>query len=99
MLDLKKLAIKRGFQATGVKANYQALMDEPLPVIAYINNSHYVVVNKITSQSVYVFDPSLGHVQISRELFDRVWNGYLLLVRMQAIQKSLSSLTAENNIR
>ncbi len=89
MLELKKLANNSGFIATGVKANYQALMTEPLPVIAYINDSHYVVVNKITPQSVYLFDPSLGHIQVRREIFEQVWNGYLLLVRMQAIKKSL----------
>lgn len=90
MLELKNTALKYGFQAQGVKENYVALMKEPLPVIAYLNESHYVVVNKITSRSVYLFDPLLGHIEINRNYFERAWNGYLLLIRMQAIKTSLA---------
>ena len=93
LLELKKVAIKNKFNATGVAENYRALMAEPLPVIAYINDDHYVVVNKITSSSVYLFDPAIGHVQIDRAVFERVWNGYLLLIRMQPIKDSIPQLS------
>lgn len=89
MLELKHTAIKNGFQAKGIKENYAALMKEPLPVIAYINDSHYVVVNKVTSSAIYLFDPLMGHVQIDRKLFERVWNGYILLVNVEKIKTSI----------
>lgn len=93
MLELKKVAIRNEFQAIGVKANYNALMKEPLPVIAYINDSHYVVVNKITPYQVWLFDPAIGHVKILRSLFEQAWNGYLLLLRVPPIQKSIAQAT------
>jgi predicted double-glycine peptidase len=99
MLELKRVATENGFQAAGVKENYQALMAEPLPVIAYINDSHYVVVIKITPYHVSVFDPAIGHVQISRSIFERAWNGYLLLIRMPPIQDSIVSTTDETPTR
>ena len=86
MLELKRTVLKNGFNAKGVRENYKALMKEPLPVIAYINDSHYVVVNKITASSVYLFDPLLGHVQVSRKVFESGWNGYLLLINMKKIK-------------
>lgn len=89
MLELKKVAIRIGFQAVGVKENYKALMEEPLPAIAYINDSHYVVILQITPHHVTVFDPALGHVKIPRPLFEQAWNGYLLLIRMPPIQYSI----------
>ena len=89
MLELKKTAINNGFQAKGVKENYAALMNEPLPVIAYINDSHYVVVNKITATNIYLFDPLLGHVQLRRDVFESAWNGYLLLVNVEKIKKTI----------
>lgn len=89
LLELKKTVIKNGFQAKGVKENYTALMTESLPVIAYINDSHYVVVNKITSYQIYLFDPLLGHVQITREIFESRWKGYILLVNMKKIKPSV----------
>ncbi len=89
MLELKRTAIRNGFQAKGVRENYNALMNEPLPVIAYINDSHYVVVNKITASDVYLFDPLLGHVIVTRKIFESEWKGYLLLVNMNDIKKTL----------
>jgi len=89
MLELKRTAIKNGFQAKGIKENYAALMWGPLPVIAYINDSHYVVVNKVTSSAIYLFDPLMGHVQIDRRLFERVWNGYILLVNVEKIKTTI----------
>ncbi len=89
MLELKKTAINNGFQAKGVRENYAALMDEPLPVIAYINDSHYVVVNKITTSDVYLFDPLLGHVKVTRQIFESEWKGYVLLINMQNIKKTI----------
>jgi len=89
MLNLKNLALKYDFTASGVKESYTALMAEPLPVIAYINDSHYVVVNKIASDQIYLFDPALGHVRLRRADFEQAWNGYLLLVRMKPIKTAL----------
>jgi len=86
MLQLKQVAINNGFRANGFKESYTALMDEPLPVIAYINDDHYVVVNKITSSEIFLFDPAVGHVKVSRQVFEQSWNGYILLVRMQPIK-------------
>ncbi|VAW98374.1 hypothetical protein MNBD_GAMMA22-2472 [hydrothermal vent metagenome] len=89
MLELKNTAIKHGFKAKGVRESYGALMNEPLPVIAYINDSHYVVVNKITSSTVYLFDPLLGHVKVARDVFESEWKGYILLVNMKEIDKTI----------
>lgn len=92
MLELKKAAIAYGFNAQGVKASYGALLKEPLPAIAYINDSHYVVLNEVTASSVYVFDPAIGHVKLSRQTFERAWKGYLLLVRMRPIKSSMDDV-------
>lgn len=89
MLGLKNLAIKYDFAASGVKESYTALMAEPLPVIAYINDSHYVVVINISSDYINLFDPALGHIRLRRAEFEQAWNGYLLLVRMKPIKPSL----------
>jgi apolipoprotein N-acyltransferase len=91
MLELKNYINANGFKAIGVKESYTALEQEVLPVIAYINDDHYVVINKVTSNHVYVFDPVEGHVIIARDLFRQAWNGYLLLVRMQPIQEVLKA--------
>lgn len=93
MLELKNAAIRNGFQASGVKENYAALLQEQLPVIAYINDNHYVVINKVSRYYAYLFDPAIGHVEVPRKYFERAWNGYLLLIRMKPIQETRSRMT------
>jgi len=85
MLELKNAATQLQFSAVGVSANYAALSEEPLPVIAYINNDHYVVVISVNSRSINVFDPALGYVRLAKDLFEQSWNGYLLLVHPSPI--------------
>jgi apolipoprotein N-acyltransferase len=85
MLALKNASPEFGFDAEGVQANYPALRAERLPVIAYINDSHYVVVTEVRANAVRLFDPVLGDVEVSRRVFERIWNGYLLLVHTRAI--------------
>ncbi|MFK5892204.1 MAG: cysteine peptidase family C39 domain-containing protein [Pseudomonadota bacterium] len=93
LLQLRDAALLNGFNAFGYKENYTALMSEPLPVIAYINNDHYVVINKLTESSVYMFDPAIGHIKINRNVFEQVWNGYLLLVRMKPIKEKFTKIS------
>lgn len=90
MLELRNALKGYGFEATGIKASYGALLQEPLPVIAYINDDHYVVVNEVSKTSVFIFDPAIGHIKLGRAIFEKAWKGYLLRVRMKPITPGLS---------
>ena len=85
MLELKRAVEVVRFKGIGVRENYSALQSETLPVIAYINNNHYVVVINVLQHSLTIFDPSYGTVKLARGTFESVWNGYLLLIRPQPI--------------
>ncbi len=85
LLELKKAAFIFGFQAKGYKGNFEWMKQQPLPLIAHINDKHYVVINKIVSNSVYMFDPLEGHVVVNNNDFERSWSGYALSVRTMAI--------------
>ncbi len=85
MLELKQAAEKLAFSAMGVSENYRALRSEALPVIAYINDDHYVVITEVDAHFVQLFDPALGNIRIHRQTFEQAWNGYLLLVRPKPI--------------
>jgi hypothetical protein len=89
MLDLKKAVLRQGFDASGVKENYAALMQEVLPVIAYINDNHYVVVNDVQANELMLFDPAIGHISVPRRVFEKIWNGYLLLIRVKPIPQAI----------
>jgi apolipoprotein N-acyltransferase len=88
MLDMKNAVEHYGFSATGYKENYAALQKEALPVIAYINNSHYVVMLKVMPDKVVLFDPAIGNIAVSKPGFISIWNGYLLSLKMKPIMNS-----------
>jgi ATP-binding cassette subfamily B protein len=54
VLGLIEAAIKMGFSAKGVRGEYDALMDVPMPVIAHVIVKkvlqHYVVLYKVTDK-------------------------------------------------
>lgn len=85
MLEMRNLVNSLGFDAIGARGNFSALLEQPLPVIAHINNQHYVAVNKIDAQFLYLFDPAIGHIKVARPVFRQQWSGNLLLVRMRPI--------------
>lgn len=57
--NLNVVAEELGFQTMTFEVTYNQLIKKcVLPCIAFINNSHYVVVYKLTRNYVYVSDPS-----------------------------------------
>ncbi|MBW6536269.1 MAG: peptidase domain-containing ABC transporter [Mariniphaga sp.] len=80
-----KAAEKMGMTAKGVKAQPEALVEIPLPAIAHIIKNgklqHYVVVYKITPDSVEIMDPGTGKLKKeSIESFTKEWTGILILL-------------------
>lgn len=73
-----------GFSAKGVKGQYEALPQVPLPAIAHVKTEeglgHFVVLYRTKKNAVVVADPARGIQKLSRDEFCRRWTGYLLLV-------------------
>jgi ATP-binding cassette subfamily B protein len=78
MLGISHAAESIGFRSKGVKVSFESLhKDAPLPAIVHWNQSHFVVVYKITGKNgndlVYISDPASGLVKIPKEEFLRCW--------------------------
>ena len=74
-----------GFIGKGVKGDVESLSKVPLPVIAHIilknQWQHYVVIYKVTKQSVTLMDPATGKLEKrSLDSFSQEWTGVLLLI-------------------
>lgn len=84
VLGLIKAAEKMGFTAKGVKGTIDALPKIPLPAIAHVIVKevlhHYVVIYKVTNNSVVFMDPGDGQIhKESIEVFEKKWTGVLVL--------------------
>ena len=76
---------KLGFDVKGVKAtNVDALYEISLPAIAHVviegGLLHYVVIEKIKKNKIYIVDPGQGYVTYSVEEFCNMWTGILVLM-------------------
>lgn len=78
MLGLAKAARAKGWDAQGLKVNYAYLQEMPMPVIAWMNGDHFLLVTKAEGAVVDLFDPGKGDRKISRQEFSRMWSGYVL---------------------
>lgn len=78
LLGISRAAENIGFRSMGVKISFEQLLKEaPLPAIVHWNQSHFVVVYKITGKKgkeiIHVSDPGGGLVSFPREEFIRCW--------------------------
>ena len=60
MLGLKNAATFKGLAPTGVKATVTLLKREkvPMPAIAYVNNNHFLIFEKVNKDGVDITDPA-----------------------------------------
>ena len=76
-----------GFEAKGVKGQWEALATIPLPAIAHVvigKLLHYVVIHKVTEKKITVADPAKGIVSYTSEEFQKIWSGVLILLTPSA---------------
>jgi predicted double-glycine peptidase len=77
MLDMKRYAKERGYQATGFKdLSFDDLryFDGPIVPVNFHGYNHYVVYKGLTAEGkVWLADPAYGNRIVSRERFERYW--------------------------
>ncbi len=88
LLGLKQSAESLGVKAKGQRWNWARLMQEKNPVLAYISDSHYVVILASDAKTVTFFDPGSGNATHSREDFSAIWDGIVLAFPVQILEPS-----------
>lgn len=89
MLDMKRFLDKRGLQSDGFRMTLDKLARIGVPGIVLINTRgylHFVVVKGIEDDRVVVADPALGTTVWSRENFETVWGGGIVLAARNEIE-------------
>lgn len=88
ILGLLEAAQKLGFEAKGVRGDFDSLFKIPKPAIAHVVVKevlhHYVVIYKVTKNYVKIMDP--GHGKIYKKThseFKKEWTGVLVLLLPQ----------------
>ncbi len=78
--DLKDISAKVGLITRAMKVDFHELKSLKLPAILHWNFNHYVVLEKVKKNKFYIFDPTVGHREVSRSEFLDCFTGVALEV-------------------
>ncbi len=96
MAGLYNAATLKGINPAGVKASLSDLYQLEMPVIAHVNEDHFLVVTEADPRQIRVRDPIQQYDTLSPKGFERIWNGALLIFtidREEAAPTSVESAT------
>lgn len=84
VLGMIEAAERMGLTAKGVKGDFKALSQIPLPAVAHVilnkKLHHYVVLYKVTKKKIVAMDPGNGKMkEYTHEKFKEIWSGVLIL--------------------
>lgn len=74
--DMQRIMPELGFEAKGYALPFEQLVQLKIPVIVYLKyrkTDHFSVLRGINSDTVWLADPSLGHVSMSKAQFLEAW--------------------------
>ncbi|MCF6169059.1 peptidase domain-containing ABC transporter [Lutibacter sp.] len=85
VLGLIEASEKLGFEAKGVRGDFDSLSKIPKPAIAHIivkkQLQHYVVIYEVTKTYIKIMDPGTGKIyKKTHEEFKEEWTGVLVLL-------------------
>ncbi len=79
MAGLYQAATLKGLNPAGVRTTLDDLYRLDMPVIAHVNEGHFLVVTEADPRHIRIRDPIQQYDSLSPEEFERIWNGALLI--------------------
>jgi predicted double-glycine peptidase len=93
LLDLKRFAERRGYQALGVKLELPTLLALRGPVLVYMESDgyeHFAILRGVREDRVFLADPSLGNVRMMVGDFADEWPGIALVLAKEGFGTPLA---------
>lgn len=88
MKGLADAAYQLGMKVVGQKTTYSNLHQLTPPLIALIKvqdnivTNHFIVIDKIEANQIEIWDVNKGYEIYSKEKFESMWEGYVLLISL-----------------
>lgn len=83
LLDLKRVAAKKGYRSAGFELKFNQLLRLQAPVIVFISPfgyPHFAVLRDIVGNRVFLADPSRGNLRMSIWRFLNEWNDIIFVL-------------------
>jgi len=95
LLDMKKYAERKGFQANGYKVKTENLAKLKIPVIVLITTrgyKHFVVLKGMKDERAYFADPAIGNRSVPLQEFVKSWDEVVFVVYKKMENQSTLAL-------
>ncbi len=92
MAGLYQAATTMQLNPAGVRASLDDLYQLEMPVIAHVNEDHFLVVTEANPDQIRLRDPIQRYSALSPEEFERIWNGALLIFTLDRDEVASSSV-------
>lgn len=98
--QLVKILENNDVPSKALKVNqFEELVNIGEPFIAYLNEHHYVVVERITKKKVVIFDPAKGKDKISINEFNNKFFGVIICALIKEKRKKQKKILNEDIIK
>ncbi|MGV8974720.1 peptidase domain-containing ABC transporter [Lactococcus lactis] len=80
LFQMSEVFAENNLNSRAVKADNEKLKTIKTPFIVFWNHKHFVIVEKMGSNTVNIIDPALGKLKISTSDFSENYSGYALYI-------------------
>jgi predicted double-glycine peptidase len=90
LLDLKRVAVAKGYRAAGFRLTIQDLARLAAPVMVFVEPlgyKHFAVVRGIDRGRVFLADPSRGNLRMGVSQFLQEWSGIVFVLGKEGEEK------------
>jgi len=97
LLDLRRVARTKGYQAAGFKLTGEQLKQLAAPVIVFVQPfgyNHFAVLRGIDRGQVFLADPARGNLRMSMGRFLSEWGGIIFVLDKARDEKNTPDLLA-----
>jgi ABC-type bacteriocin/lantibiotic exporter with double-glycine peptidase domain len=78
--NILRAAREYGFKAQGYKRSLRKVLEGPYPAIIFWNFNHFVVLEGLRGQKVFLNDPAVGPRTVTMDEFDESFTGVILTI-------------------
>ncbi|PAD23143.1 peptidase domain-containing ABC transporter [Terribacillus saccharophilus] len=98
LLKIKQFAAEKGFDSKAVKMSVDMFYEQkfPYPAIAFFDQKHYVIIEKVKGKNFFILDPAHGKLKLNEQEFNRRFSNYILFLQPNDSFKMLKKQADES---